>query len=616
MTTDDRKLVLVVDADPGFVEQTRTLVAGHRTLTARDLSEAREIVLGGRVDVVVLGPAFASEHSISEAAILGEADPTARMVVVADIVTNRLLKAALRAGFADVIDAPLTTEGLAAVLPVGGTHTPPAATEIDLVVEAPDGSEVPIQATVPAPHHPSQYSPEPAETLGSGNGWAAPVVDRAGNVPVQQEAVTPAVDSVRAPVPEAAAIPVAGQAPAPETVTETPQELPVAPMATPVSPELAPAAAPIETHVPVAVPAPPAPDRYTPSESAGVPDPASPPAPAVDVSGGPVWPDESPVSPPPAAETSSPLPPVPDVAPPSPASGVDTAPRPPEMPPPSIAPPGAEAFDAIPASFGDGPAPRPPSSGPGRVIAVMAGKGGSGKSVIATNLAVALGMRHDPERVAIVDADLQFGDVALMLQIDPVRTIDDVVGQLDSLTDARLDAALLRHESGLRVLPAPLTPVRHDEITAKSVVEIVERLRGIYDTIVVDTGPVFGDGLVTILEHADAVVAVVDMDLPSVKNSKVALDTLRSAGFPMERITLVVNRVNSKARLDLIELERSLGLRVGGSVPSDRLVPQSVNEGIPLLALSPRSKVARSFMALAEQLDPTAERARLGGGGR
>jgi pilus assembly protein CpaE len=247
------------------------------------------------------------------------------------------------------------------------------------------------------------------------------------------------------------------------------------------------------------------------------------------------------------------------------------------------------------------------------VIAVMAGKGGSGKSVVATNLAIAMGMRNDPERVAIVDADLQFGDVALMLQLDPIRTIDDVVGQLDSMSDSRLDAALLRHESGLRVLAAPLLPVRGGEIPGKSVVEVIDRLRRLYDTIIVDTGPVFDDNLVTILEHADSVVTVVDMDLPSVKNAKVALDSLRSSGFPMERITMVVNRVNSKARLDLVELERSLGLRVGGSVPSDRLVPQSVNEGIPLLALSPRSKVARSFMALAERLDPGADRRRITG---
>jgi pilus assembly protein CpaE len=250
-------------------------------------------------------------------------------------------------------------------------------------------------------------------------------------------------------------------------------------------------------------------------------------------------------------------------------------------------------------------------SGPGKVIAVMAGKGGSGKTVTATNLAIAIGMRSDPERVAIVDADLQFGDVALLLQLDPVRTLDDVVGHVDSMSDERLDAALLRHESGIRVLPAPLLPVRAGEISAKSVVEVVDRLRSMFDTIVVDTGPVFDDGLITMLEHADQVISVVDMDLPSVKNAKVALDGLRQIGFDMDRIRLVVNRVNSKARLDLVELERSLGLRVGGSIPSDRLVPQSVNEGIPVLALSPRSKVARAFHALAESMDASADRERI-----
>jgi pilus assembly protein CpaE len=255
--------------------------------------------------------------------------------------------------------------------------------------------------------------------------------------------------------------------------------------------------------------------------------------------------------------------------------------------------------------------PRPARPGDGRVIAVMAGKGGSGKTVVATNLAVALGMRGDTERIAIVDADLQFGDVALLLQIDPVRTLDDLVGRLDSMSDERLDAALLRHESGIRVLPAPILPVKDGDINAKQIVEVVDRLKSMYDYIIVDTGPVFDDGLVTILDYADEVISVVDMDLPSVKNAKVALDRLRQGGFDVERVRLVVNRVNSKARLDLVELERSLGLRVGGSVPSDRLVPQSVNEGIPVLALSPRSKVARAFHALAESLDSDAERDRL-----
>jgi pilus assembly protein CpaE len=93
------------------------------------------------------------------------------------------------------------------------------------------------------------------------------------------------------------------------------------------------------------------------------------------------------------------------------------------------------------------------------------------------------------------------------------------------------------------------------------------------------------------------------MDMASVKNAKITLEALRSGRFPMERMRLVVNRANAKVRLDVAELERSLGLRVVGSIPSDRLVPQSVNDGIPVVLSSPRSRVARAFHALAGLID-------------
>ena len=242
------------------------------------------------------------------------------------------------------------------------------------------------------------------------------------------------------------------------------------------------------------------------------------------------------------------------------------------------------------------------------MIMVMAGKGGSGKSVTATNLALALTFAAGEDAVAIVDADLQFGDVALLLQIDPVRSLTEVARQVDDLSEARLDALLLRHESGLRVLPAPLQPAAADSVSPKAVVQVVEKMLRLYRYVVVDTGGVLDDILLTLLDHADDVLVVVDMDLPSVKNAKVVLDILRSGGYPMERLCLVVNRINSKARLDLVELERSLGLRTAAAIPSDRLVPQSVNEGIPVVALSPRSRVARAFTGLAKLFLP--------GGGR
>ena len=125
-----------------------------------------------------------------------------------------------------------------------------------------------------------------------------------------------------------------------------------------------------------------------------------------------------------------------------------------------------------------------------------------------------------------------------------------------------------------------------------------------YQFIIVDTAPIFDDGLITLLEHSDDTLLVVDMDLPSVKNAKIALDTLRAVGFDLSRVQLVVNRANSKARLDIGELERALGEKVSASIPSDRLVPQSVNEGVPAVAFSPRSRVAKAFHTLAELFLP------------
>jgi pilus assembly protein CpaE len=145
-------------------------------------------------------------------------------------------------------------------------------------------------------------------------------------------------------------------------------------------------------------------------------------------------------------------------------------------------------------------------------------------------------------------------------------------------------------------------PATSEEVPAKKVIRLVEMLTATSDVVVVDTPPIFDDGLLAVLEHSDRVMLVVDMDLPSVKNAKIALDTLRVSGFPMERIRMVVNRVDSKARLDLAELERSLGQDVFATIPSDRLIPQSVNEGIPAVALGSRSKVARSFVRMAEAL--------------
>jgi pilus assembly protein CpaE len=235
----------------------------------------------------------------------------------------------------------------------------------------------------------------------------------------------------------------------------------------------------------------------------------------------------------------------------------------------------------------------------GKVVTIMSPKGGAGKTMTSTNVALTLAGWADPSRVVVLDADLQFGDICISLQIDPKHTIVDVARDIDKLDEELLSSLLARHSSGMRVLSAPLEPSLADEVSTQVVVKTIGMLKRMFDYIVIDTAPFLDEPVLSILERSDVVLLVVDMDLPSVKNAKLALDTLRLIKFPFEKINLVLNRVNSKARLDIDELERSLGLEVMAAISSDKLVPRAVNEGEPVVSLYPRSRVARDLRGVA-----------------
>jgi pilus assembly protein CpaE len=235
----------------------------------------------------------------------------------------------------------------------------------------------------------------------------------------------------------------------------------------------------------------------------------------------------------------------------------------------------------------------------GKVVTIMSPKGGAGKTMTTTNVALTLAAWNDPSRVVVLDADLQFGDVCISLQVDPRHTIVDVARDIEKMDEDLLDSLLATHSSGMRVLSAPLEPSLADEVSTQVVVKTLGMLKRMFDYIVIDTAPFLDEPVLSILERSDIVLLVVDMDLPSVKNAKLALDTLRLIKFPFEKMNLILNRVNSKARLDIDELERSLGLEVQAAVSSDKLVPRAVNEGEPVVSLYPRSRVARDLRSVA-----------------
>jgi MinD-like ATPase involved in chromosome partitioning or flagellar assembly len=633
-------MVLVVEPDLGFADALSALLEGDRVVAARSMDEGVAIAEGGRLDLAILGPSFGTEAGVASAAALRGADPALLSVLVADVPSNGMLRMAIRAGLTDVIDAPVTPRKLSEVL--GRTDAIDEARSVPVVFEAADVPRAPhphVAANEPVGLPSTVPEPDAAAAGGGFDALAESVSHASSSDTSFEDAFAVAFGRQPAAAPRAPVAPettfaqppaetASGLSPVPEFAAPPPEK-PMAPapppsepdtleVALPRDPEPIPASAAVESQPLAAAPVPEAeaafaPPTLPPEEHRAAPSPPtmSPEehfASLASVRQDPSAPEPERLGA--AAPQPADPPPMPPGTPPMASQEPSMAPAAPE---PAAAPP-VPSLSGSPADLaGVGPAAdndpfTPPvvrrRPGGGRVITVMAGKGGSGKTITATNLAAALTERLGEDKVAIVDADLQFGDVALMMQIDPTRTIVEAASAIEDLTEHRLDGLLLRHDSGLRVLPAPLVPAGADKVNAKDVVRIVEMLRGMYQFVVVDTAPIFDDGLITLLEHSDDVLLVVDMDLPSVKNAKIALDTLRAIEFDLNRVQLVVNRANSKARLDLAELERALGKEISASIPSDRLVPQSVNEGVPAVAFSPRSRVAKAFHALAELFLP------------
>lgn len=236
-----------------------------------------------------------------------------------------------------------------------------------------------------------------------------------------------------------------------------------------------------------------------------------------------------------------------------------------------------------------------------RTITVFSTKGGSGKSLLATNLAVLLA-EEAPDQVVLVDLDLHSGDDAVMLQLLPNWTIADAAARGSALDAEQLRGFLTSHVSKLRLLAAPTHPAHADEIKADAVGHILTLLRGMFRYVIVDGPAQFTDPLLTALDQTDVVVVVAMMDVPSIKNLRVSTQTLQELGIPRDRLRLVLNRADSKVGLTVKEIESSLGTQIDAEIPSSREVPFAVNQGQPIVTERPRSGVSASIRGLLDQL--------------
>jgi pilus assembly protein CpaE len=231
-----------------------------------------------------------------------------------------------------------------------------------------------------------------------------------------------------------------------------------------------------------------------------------------------------------------------------------------------------------------------------RVICVLGLKGGSGKTLTSANLGVALA--QEGVRVALVDLDLQFGDLALAMGLRPERTIYDLVRSGGSLDAEKLDDFMVEHASGARVLLAPVRPDQAAVITVPFLAEVERLLAESYEYVVFDTPPSFGPEVIGAIDSSTDVVMVTMRDTLSLKNARLGLETLERMDYDRSRVKIVFNRANTNVGIEREDVLAILGRDVDVLIPSHRDIARSINQGTPIV-LDTSSEAARAFRSLA-----------------
>lgn len=234
----------------------------------------------------------------------------------------------------------------------------------------------------------------------------------------------------------------------------------------------------------------------------------------------------------------------------------------------------------------------------GRIVTVFSPKGGVGKTTSSVNLALALADKG-ARKVCLVDLDLAFGDVAITMQLFPTHSIEQAVGSEDSIDLAMLEGLLTRHEDSLQVLAAPAHPDVRERVTPLLISRILRALRDGFDYVVVDTSPSFDDATLTALDETDECVVVATLDVPTLKNVKVALETMDMLNIARGHRHLLLNRADAEVGIGVDKVENILGMPVAAQVQSAMDIVAMTNAGTPIVTAQPNHPASRSFAQLA-----------------
>jgi pilus assembly protein CpaE len=241
------------------------------------------------------------------------------------------------------------------------------------------------------------------------------------------------------------------------------------------------------------------------------------------------------------------------------------------------------------------------------LIAILGPKGGTGKTLIAANLSVALAQRD--LNVVLVDLDLQFGDIGLALGLSPELTLYDLMKAGPPFDREKVDAHLIRHSSGVKVLIAPTRPDHASAVSIEYMRDIYATLRTMSDAVIVDTPPGFTPEVIATIDVSTDICMVGMLDSLSLKNTKLGLETLDLMGYDVDHVALVLNRSDSRVGITPDDVSTIVGRVPDVFVPSDREIPRSVNEGTPIVAAKRQAPASKAFRKLADRYSrPSSEK--------
>jgi pilus assembly protein CpaE len=239
---------------------------------------------------------------------------------------------------------------------------------------------------------------------------------------------------------------------------------------------------------------------------------------------------------------------------------------------------------------------------PASVVAVFSPKGGVGRTTVAVNLAVAaasLGVK-----VALVDASFQFGDVGVLLNLNPRnKSIADLAAELQTGEAESLDTFMITHSSGVRVLLAPPSPEQAELIGPLSVKHVLQGLRKDYALVVVDCPSTFNEPTIAVLDEADVILTLLSLEITSVKNMRLFLEVSEQLGYDNDKIRLVLNRADSTLGIRVADVEHSIGRKVDHTIVSDgRSVVYALNRGVPFFLSNREAQVSQDILRLAQAI--------------